>query len=87
MTTSAILIQKKHFCCGRLLTVLFAVNLILYKLGIILVLFMSVIHLMSFKIMHLVGADSLKMSPTDFLFSKIALTSSSKSRFGAVLVY
>jgi len=32
--------------------------------------------------MHLVGADSLKKSPTDIFFSKIAFT-----RFGAVPVY
>jgi hypothetical protein len=34
---------------------------------------MNAIHRMSYKIMHLVGVDSLKISPTDILLAKSLL--------------
>jgi len=64
---------ENNFVCGRLVTILFAVTFILRKLGIILLLFMNAIHLMSYKIMHLVGVDSLKISLTDILLVKSLL--------------
>jgi len=73
-TASGILIQRTiFFFCGRLLTILFAVTFTLWKLDIILLLCLNAIHLMSYKIMYLVGADSLKTSPTDILLAKSLL--------------